>query len=916
MVPALAWGQYYFGQNKVQYTDFDWKVLTTEHFNIYFYPEEEHLARVGANIAEESYTYLVEKFNHVIDKKIPLIVYSSPTFFQETNVIPQLLPEGVAGFTEYMKERVVVQYHGSYKDFAHLIRHELVHVFQLEKILYVAKAHRKRNPPSAPLWFTEGIAEYWSQDWDPEADMIIKDMVISGDVISYDRIHSISGTFMMYKVGQSFLKFVSEDYGDDRLTLLYDNWWKEPSFEQIFYQTFGKSVGDLWREWEYHSKKTYFPYLEDQHLPSYVAKRLTKKRYNVKPAVFSNFTESGQQNLIAFKTLRLGYTNIAVMPLGGEELGVKRIIKGQRSAKFESLHFIESKIDVNNTGHLAFASKSHESDVLYVYDTRTDKVVGQYRFEGLVNISSPSWSADGKKIVFSGAAMDGSTDIYIYELDSATLSHVTDDFYYDVTPAFSRDGNFVVFSSDRGEQAGMNIFAVNPTTGEMKPLTHDEHTNLSPRWSLESERLLFTSDGDGASNVYLLEDPLGEEPKLVQLTDFVTGAFDPVFGPGDSTFIFCGYQEQSFHIYSMELKQVSSETPPAQADSVAGFTAWEPPVLDGEYIKGNVKYKSKFSFDLAQSVIAYDAVFGSVGGLQGALTDMLGNHQYYFLLYNTADTREGLLNSTNAAVTYLNRKKRLNWGFGLYRFFSEYNDDFYGFVSEETYGGLAIASYPFSRYDRVEGSFYLRKYYKQTLRSEDPDAVVGTGVLSYIKDTSIWEPTGPIDGYRLHLTLAGTVNLRQASYYNSTINIDLRKYLRLSESSAFAVRTMYFASDGTDPQRYYLGGSWDLRGYPRRYFYGSNLLLLNNELRFPLVDRLYVGFPIGAINLQAIRGAIFFDAGKAWDDQVGDLVGSFGFGIRVALGYITVLRFDFARKTDFNTVENGFDFDFFFGWNF
>jgi outer membrane protein assembly factor BamA len=271
----------------------------------------------------------------------------------------------------------------------------------------------------------------------------------------------------------------------------------------------------------------------------------------------------------------------------------------------------------------------------------------------------------------------------------------------------------------------------------------------------------------------------------------------------------------------------------------------------------------------------------------------------------------------NAAVTYMNRKKRLNWGFGLYRFYNEYDDDYYGFVTEQTHGALALASYPFSKFDRVEASLYVREYLKDTLRpNENPRALVSTGVLSYIKDTSIWDPSGPIDGFRMHLTLAASVDLKKAKYYNSQLNIDLRKYFRLSESSAFAVRTMYLTSRGTDPQRYYLGGSWDLRGYPRRHFHGRNLLLVNNELRFPLINRLYIGFPVGALNFSAIRGALFFDAGKAWEEEKGRLAGSFGFGFRVSLGYVTVLRFDFSRRTDFNYVSNGFDFDFFFGWNY
>ena len=82
------------------------------------------------------------------------------------------------------------------------------------------------------------------------------------------------------------------------------------------------------------------------------------------------------------------------------------------------------------------------------------------------------------------------------------------------------------------------------------------------------------------------------------------------------------------------------------------------------------------------------------------------------------------------------------------------------------------------------------------------------------------------------------------------------------------------------------------------------------------MNDLIIGFPIGALRFQAIRGAVFFDACNGWEVEYRDLVGSFGFGFRVSLGYVTVLRFDFARKTDFRNVSNNYDFDFFFGWNF
>ena len=47
-VPSAAAAQgSYFGRNKVQYREFDFKVLKTEHFDIYSYPEEEPAAQMA-----------------------------------------------------------------------------------------------------------------------------------------------------------------------------------------------------------------------------------------------------------------------------------------------------------------------------------------------------------------------------------------------------------------------------------------------------------------------------------------------------------------------------------------------------------------------------------------------------------------------------------------------------------------------------------------------------------------------------------------------------------------------------------------------------------------------------------------------------------------------------------------------------
>jgi outer membrane protein assembly factor BamA len=103
---------------------------------------------------------------------------------------------------------------------------------------------------------------------------------------------------------------------------------------------------------------------------------------------------------------------------------------------------------------------------------------------------------------------------------------------------------------------------------------------------------------------------------------------------------------------------------------------------------------------------------------------------------------------------------------------------------------------------------------------------------------------------------------------------------------------------------------------------GRKLILLNNELRVPVIDNLLVGFPFGNLELRAIRGAIFLDVGNAWNENLSlkeelyQVHGAFGIGLRARIGYFTVLRLDFAKITDFDTVFPQTRVQFFFGWNY
>ena len=84
MLQSLPASAQYFGQNKVQYQNFDFQVLKTEHFDIYFYPREQEAAALAARMAERWYARLTRALDHHLSGRQPLVLYASHPDFEQT----------------------------------------------------------------------------------------------------------------------------------------------------------------------------------------------------------------------------------------------------------------------------------------------------------------------------------------------------------------------------------------------------------------------------------------------------------------------------------------------------------------------------------------------------------------------------------------------------------------------------------------------------------------------------------------------------------------------------------------------------------------------------------------------------------------------------------------------------------------
>lgn len=912
----------FFGNNKVQYANFDWTILQSEHIDLYYYPEEKELAARAAASAERSYRALEAQFSLSIHRRTPLILYSTHQYFEETNTIPGLLPESVGAFTEFLKGRVVMPNSGSYHEFDKVLRHELIHVFTIEKIKSVLINHRRPLRVGPPLWFTEGLAEHWSEGWSSEADLFMRDAVLSGYLVPIPEMNRIYGSFLMYKEGQSFLKFIEESYGDEAIELIFENWWRGNSFEEIVELSLGKSLKTLSDEWVYDLQKQYYPILQKTDLPSKVAVQLTRRGLNIKPVAVPTDGDSSHDAGMVFISTRHGYEDICWAPLKGTERDVRLLARGGRSSSFESFHFLRTRLAVSRRRQLAFVSQSGSHDVLNILDIDTKKHERSLAFDEIIGMSSPSWAPDGNRLVFSGLNKAGYSDLYVVDLRDSVLTKLTNDVYEDSEPSWAPDGRYLVFSSDRttggGEQGWHNLFLLDLETGAVEWLTHGQHNDRSPSWSPDGTRVAFVSDREIGLDAYLVD----REKRVSALTRLATGALDLNWTPDNRALLLTGFEGYQFQVYRFA---VPDSLIPAAAPVVDKPTAlWQPPSIDDEQIQKTTPYKSRYSLDLAQGGFialpqSSDIAYG--GGAVFNFSDMLGNHHYDVLVSNSTETTGDFLKSFNFFVSRINLSRRLNYGFGVFHLNGRFSDDRRGFYDERRLGGVFLYSYPFSRYSRIEGNigFIHSSQDRILLSNRRSRTELVSNYLSYVHDTLLWGVTGPVDGEGYQFSVTHLTDLRQGNAYTTTLLMDYRRYFRMANQITYATRTLGIGSFGAEPQFLRFGGSWDFRGYPFRTLRGNRMFLVNQELRFPLLNVLNIGFPFGAMTFSRIQGALFLDVGNVWFDKAfGGVIGSFGGGIRVGMGGPLVLRFDFSRLVvqNFSKLSPGLKFTFWFGPDF
>ena len=524
--------QYFsFGKNRVQYKDFDWRYIQSEHFDVYYYTSQNYdLATFSALSLEASLQQLSEDFGHQIADRIEVIIYDSHNDFSETNVVA--LPtsaEGIGGVTDPFKNRITMPFSGDYEQFRAVLQHELVHAV-INDMFYGGNVQSRLtgNALQIPLWFNEGLAEYEASGYDTETGLYIRDGIVNDYLPPIPRL----GGFLAYRGGQSVWNFVVEEYGRNKITEIMQALKSQRNIEATFRRTLGLSIEEFSEEWQDYYEKIYAPSVAEREKVDDIGELLTDDGYNTSPAF------SPQGDKIALITSQRGgvLDVIVINAITGDK--IKTLIKGNQSINFEEFNILKPNLSWSPDGRrIALSAKSEGKDQLAIIDYESgDKQF--IAFPNLDAIGSVDWSPDGKKIAFDGN-IGPFQDIFVYNIETQSLTNVTNDVITDVEPTWGADSETIYFTSARGNTLQLDklknnaellatddmyttdLYAVKVGQNRAQRLTQTPLWNEHQPETTRDGQLVFISDENGISNVYQLNL---EDRTTTPLTDLLSGA--------------------------------------------------------------------------------------------------------------------------------------------------------------------------------------------------------------------------------------------------------------------------------------------------------------------------------------------------------------------------------------------------------
>ncbi len=569
---SLGYAQFYqgsqneFGKNRVQYREFLWQQFRFKEYDTYFYEGGEQLAKFTSRVAKKNILELEDVFDYTIDDKIQFIVYNTQSDFKQSNIgVNGEEQYNIGGATRIVGSKVFVYFEGDYVKFEQQIKDGIARVL-IGSILYggnwrdVIKSSTLLNLPD---WYLEGLIMYASKDVNSDTESLIRDGVMTG---KYEKFNRLEGN-ESYVAGYALWNYVAETYGENIIPNILYMSRVSRNVESGFLFVLGKSLDSITKEFIAYYKGKYTvaslkkEAVELEELPIKVKKN----------RVYTHFDLSPDGRNAAYVSNILGQYRIYLYDIS----------KGKRKKLLKAEHRLDRIVDYSfpvlawhpSGSALSYITEKRGKLFLNTYNLDDKKTTKREVFQ-LDKILSMAYSPNGQQIIFSGVD-NGQTDLYLYYNIGNRQEKLTNDLYGDFEPSFTKDGNRILFTSNRPDDTlrtgvipnvvreNRDVYAFNLKTRSpyLERITKTPELIEHNPYQYDSIRYTFRADFEGISNRYIAtyDSTISRIDTTIHyrfytnasaLTNYKTDLLDYSASPKTGRFSTFSISDGSYHFYT------------------------------------------------------------------------------------------------------------------------------------------------------------------------------------------------------------------------------------------------------------------------------------------------------------------------------------------------------------------------------
>lgn len=864
-----------FGKNRVQYKNFDWKYITTNNFELYYYGNSTDLVIKVGTYAEDDYARIVDMTGYSPSEKIKIIIYNSISDKLQSNIGLSDQEIMIGGQTLLVKAKIEIAFKGNQlqlmKDVSYGIAYTIINtVMYGGNIKDVVKSSYLMNPPE---WFINGAAAYISEGWSQEMDNFMRDKTLHDKLKSPS---SYSGEDAKL-IGQSIWNFIGKEYGKTNVSNILSLTRAFRSERESIESNLGVSFKDFIGNWANYYKSINLPIAS---LYSTLSDSLQLQKSKKNMHLYSlNMNKEG--SWIAYAQ---NYKGRYKLKLINTSTGKRKTLeKGGYKRTDQSIDYTLPLAAWQNEFSISTVIRKRDKLFLKNYDLKNNKTHKRL-FNDYRQIYSFSYSSDGNQMVLS-ADKSGQTDIFIYNNTSNTFTQITNDSYDDLDPTFTYNNN-VVFSSNRQSDTlnnskrlpdyndRYNLFLYSSLNKTLLNRLTSSGNNFMPM-SGESDFIYFLSDKKGVTNLHRLSPSNLSTAQITnQSTDITAYSFSiknpslsfislykskenvylkrdtwnrsvyntpdterikiiyPDKGSDNSTipavdsinFNFNANEETDFN--NLTFKSETKEEPTKPKDTQSSYI----PKINTLRFYGPKKYQNPFSADKVISTLMVDPLRGMGALLEGGMSDLLGNHRIDAGAFIPFDFRSSKL---FAEYRYVKRRFDFKARYNRQSLSPSNNYSISQKYILNTFS--ATVSYPLSVTQRISLTpFITTTTYRESsypIYSAQPDQVAAYKSLrgEYVYDNALVTGMNMLKGTRFKISVEYNSSFTNSQKDFGLIFMDFRKYIPIHKELILATRVSYGHYFGNSPKNFLIGGmdNWLLSNHN---FYSNSNAATHNPL--------------------------------------------------------------------------------------